>query len=121
MNEALKQRILRRLDALGDDRGYQILDYIEFLESKYAERSAGGGILTRITETAENTMRAAGVPIKVISGTMGLAESAGKVMKGVAAAAQAAVDEAVKATGPGSPREPASAKPSSPEAGPKPA
>ena len=44
MNDLLKQRIARLLDNLGDERGYQILDYIEFLESKYAERGRPGGI-----------------------------------------------------------------------------
>jgi hypothetical protein len=73
---------------------------VEFLESKYAERSAGSGFFSKLTETAEDTMRAAGVPIKVISGTMGIAESASKVMKGVAAAASAAVDEAVRVATP---------------------
>jgi hypothetical protein len=102
MNEGLKQRIQRRIEGLSDERGYQILDYVEFLESKYAERSSGSGIFAKLTETAEDTMRAAGVPIRVISGTMGLAESAGKVMKGVAAAASAAVDEAVGLTKGGS-------------------
>jgi hypothetical protein len=96
MNELLKQRILRRLDALSDERGYQVLDYVEFLESRYGERGAGGGIIARITETAEDTMRAAGVPLKAISGTMGLVDSASKVMKGVAAAASSVVEEAVK-------------------------
>ena len=42
MNDLLKQRIARLLDALDDERGYQILDYIEFLESKYAERARPG-------------------------------------------------------------------------------
>ena len=100
MNELLKERILRRLETLSDERGYQILDYVEFLESKYAERGAGGGFLSRLTETAEDTMRAVGLPLKAVSGTMGLMESAGKVMKGVAAAAQSVVDEAVKAASP---------------------
>jgi hypothetical protein len=98
MNESLQQRILRRLESLPDERGYQILDYVEFLESKYAQRA--GTFITRLTETAEDTMRAAGVPIKVISGTMGIAESASKVMKGVAAAATAAVEEAVRVATP---------------------
>lgn len=94
MNEHLKERILRRLESLSDERGYQVLDYVEFLESKYAERGKGG-FFAKLTETAEDTMRAAGMPIKAISGTMGVVESAGKVMKGVAAAAQAVVEEAV--------------------------
>lgn len=97
MNEQLKQRIVRRLDALGDERGYQILDYVEFLESKYAERAAPTGILATISEGIEDTMRAAKVPIKAISTTTGLVDSAAKVVKGVAAAAGAVVDDAVRA------------------------
>jgi hypothetical protein len=42
-------------------------------------------------------MRAGKLPIQAISGTMGLMDSAAKVMKGLAAAGQAVVDEAVKA------------------------
>ena len=97
MNDLLKQRIARMLDNLGDERGYQILDYIEFLDSKYAERSRPGGIFARLTEKVEDTMRAGKLPIQAISGTMGLMDSAAKVMKGLAAAGQAVVEEAVKA------------------------
>ena len=42
-------------------------------------------------------MRAGKLPIQAITGTMGLMDSAAKVMKGLAAAGQAVVDEAVKA------------------------
>ena len=97
MNDLLKQRIGRLLESLPDERGYQILDYIEFLDSKYAERARPGGILAKITETVEDTMRAGKLPIQAISGTMGIMDSAAKVMKGLAAAGQAVVDEAVKA------------------------
>lgn len=97
MNDLLKQRIARVLDGLSDERGYQILDFIEFLESKYAERSRPGGIFARLTETVEDTMRAGKLPVQAISGTMGLMDSAAKVMKGLAAAGQAVMDEAVKA------------------------
>jgi hypothetical protein len=96
MNDLLKQRIIRLLDAASDERGYQILDFVEFLDSKYAERSQPDGILSRITATVENTMRAGKLPIQAITGTMGLMDSAAKVMKGLAAAGQAVVDEAVK-------------------------
>ena len=98
MNEHLRSRIQRRLESLSDDRGYQILDYIEFLESKYGTR-AGSGFFTRLTETAEDTMRAVGLPIRAVSGTMGIMESAGKVMKGVAAAAQSVVDDLTSLSG----------------------
>jgi hypothetical protein len=97
MNDLLKQRILRRLEGLPDERAYQILDFIEFLESKYAERSAPTGILARITETVEDTMRAARLPVQAITGTAGVVDSATRIMKGLAAAGQAVVEEAVKA------------------------
>ncbi len=96
MNEHLKDRILRRLEALPDDRGYQILDYVEFLESKYAERTTPDNFFTKITEKVEDTMRAGKVPIDAITGTVGFFDGASKVMRGMAAAAQAAVDEASK-------------------------
>ena len=96
MNDLLKQRIIRLLDAASDERGYQILDFVEFLDSKYAERSQPDGLLSRITATVENTMRAGKLPMQAITGTMGLMDSAAKVMKGLAAAGQAVVEEAVK-------------------------
>ena len=96
MNDLLKQRIQRALETLSDERGYQILDYIEFLESKYAARQRPGGLFAKLTETVEDTMRAGKLPVKAISGTMGIMDSAAKVMKGLAAAGQAVVDEAVK-------------------------
>jgi hypothetical protein len=97
MNDLLKQRILRRLETLSDERGFQILDYVEFLESKYAERQAPTNFFARVADTVEDTMRAGKIPIKAISGTMNLMESAGKLMKGLTAAGKAVVDEAVRA------------------------
>ena len=37
MNQFLTDRVTRKLETLSDDRVYQVLDFIEFLESKYAE------------------------------------------------------------------------------------
>jgi hypothetical protein len=96
VNDLLKQRILRALDTLSDERAYQVLDYVEFLESKYAERQRPTGIFARLSDAVEDTMRAGKLPVKAISGTMGLVDGAAKVMKGLAAAGQAVVDEAVK-------------------------
>jgi hypothetical protein len=98
MNDLLKQRILRALETLNDERGYQILDYVEFLESKYAERQKPTGVFAKLTETVEDTMRAGKLPFRAITGTMGFMDGAAKVMKGLAAAGQAVVDEAVRAT-----------------------
>ena len=98
MNDVLLQRIQRKLAALSDERGYQILDYVEFLESKFAERATPTSIFAKFTETVEDTMRAGKLPIQAISGTMGVMESAAKVMKGFAAAGKTVVDEAMRAS-----------------------
>jgi hypothetical protein len=100
INDLLKQRLLRKLESLDDERAYQVLDYVEFLESRYGRRAATGGLFDKLTETVEDVMRAGKLPVKAVSGTMSVMDTAGKLMKGVAAAGQAAVEEAVKAVGP---------------------
>jgi hypothetical protein len=97
MDDLLKQRISRLLETLDDEKAYQVLDYAEFLTSKYAQRAEPQGLLAKITSTVENTMRAGKLPVQAITGTMSVMDSAAKVMKGLAAAGQAVVDEAMKA------------------------
>jgi hypothetical protein len=94
MNEVLTERIRRRLETLPDDKLYQILDYIEFLESHYATRSAGAPAFQKVAETLEDTMRAGRVPVNIIRGTMDAVGKAGKFFEGLAAAGKAAVEEA---------------------------
>ncbi len=96
MNDLLTQRIMRNLENLDDERGYRILDFIEFLNSKYADRANPSGLFAKITDTVEDTMRAGKLPLQAISGTLGLMDSAGKVMKGLAAAGEVVVGEAVR-------------------------
>lgn len=96
MNETLRQRILRALETLPDEKGYQVLDYVEFLESRYAQRAKPANLLARLSETVEDTMRAARLPVAAISNTTGLVDSAGKLMKGLAAAGEAVVEEAIR-------------------------
>jgi hypothetical protein len=98
MNEQLKERILRALEPLADDKGYQVLDFVEFLESKYAERASPSNVFTKLTDRAQDLMRAGKMPLDAISGTVGFFDGASKVMKGLATAAQAVMDEASRTT-----------------------
>lgn len=93
MNELLVERIRRRLEALPDERAYQVLDYIEFLESKYAERAAGAPAFQKAAEKLEDTLRAGRVPVNVITGTMDAVAKAGRFLEGLAAAGRAAVEK----------------------------
>jgi hypothetical protein len=62
MNETLRDRINRHLEPLTDERGYQVLDYIEFLESKSPGRRPLPSF-HRFTEGVEDTLRAARSPL----------------------------------------------------------
>ncbi|HVA56475.1 MAG: hypothetical protein WBQ26_07440 [Gemmatimonadaceae bacterium] len=97
MNEHLRDRILRRLDTLSDERGYQALDYIEFLESKYAERqSPAANAFTRLTESVEDTLRAGRVSASVIAETMAFLNRASGVLNSALAAGKSVADDVVK-------------------------
>ena len=96
MNDVLSERVRRKLDAMPDEQAYQVLDYIEFLESKYATRAAGAPAFQKVAETLEDTMRAGRVPVTIIRGTMDAVGKAGKFFEGLAAAGKAAVEEAKK-------------------------
>lgn len=87
MHDTLRERILRRLDALPQDRQYQVLDYIEFLESKYAQRQAPGpNVFQRFAEGVEDTLRAGNVSASAVAEAMGFLGKAMGVLNGVAAA-----------------------------------
>ena len=96
MNEILRDRLLRKLDALPDDKAYLVLDYVEFLESKSAARPAGAAPFRKVAETLEDTLRAGRVPVAIIKGTMDAVSRAGRFLERVAAAGRAAVDEVAK-------------------------
>lgn len=94
MREHLKERLLRKLEALPEERVYQVLDYVEFLESRYAERANPDNAFTRFTEKVEDTLRAGKLPLNAVAGTVNFFDGASKVMRGLSQAAQAVVDEA---------------------------
>ena len=98
MNELLRDRITRKLEALSDERLYQVLDYVEFLESKYAERQAPPPtVFSRFAEGIEDTLRAGRVSASTISETMGFLNKAMGVLNGVAAAGKSVASDVVGA------------------------
>lgn len=111
MNPTLRERIIRHLDPLPDERAYQVLDYIEFLEGKYGTPTGQASIFQRFTEGVEDTLRAGRVSTTAIAETMGLLSKAMGVLSGVAAAGKSVasdlVDAASRATGVGTGSPPA--------------
>jgi len=107
MNEHLRERILRKVEALSDERGYQVLDYVEFLESKFAERQTPqGNAFTRFTEAVEDRLRAGKVSAAAIAETMGLLNRAANVLNGAVAAGKSVASDLVSAAQYATPRGP---------------
>src|SRR3972149_5481423 len=71
MDEILRKRIERKRDGLPEDKGYQVLDYIEFLESKYGTTARQPTPIERITEGVGDTLRVVRAPAEAIRGAMG--------------------------------------------------
>ncbi len=101
MNERLIGKISGKLEELSDESGRQLLDYIEFLRSKYNRSSRDRTVLERLADNIEGTLGVAG-PAQVI-------DTAESVVRGVAAAGRAVVD-GLQRTG-----KPDEAEPSSPD------
>lgn len=81
MHDVMRRRILRKLEALPDDQLYQVLDFIEFLEAKYArERAAEPDGLQRFAERLEDRMRIRSLSPRAMSGTMKVIGTAGRVL-----------------------------------------
>lgn len=94
----LRDRILRQLEALSDEKGYQVLDYVEFVAAKHgASPAPSANIFTRFTEGVEDTMRAGRLSTAAISETVGLLNKAMGVLNGVAAAGKSVATDIVSA------------------------
>ena len=92
MDELMKDRVLRRLDGLPDEKVHQVLDYIEFLESRFGDRS-GPSTLEKLADRVEDTMRAGRVSVSAIKGTRDVFDAAGRVVQGIADASRTVIDE----------------------------
>src|SRR6266498_912678 len=84
MNDILRERLIRKLGTLPEERVYQILDYIDFLESKYAPQiSASPNPIKRFAEGVEDTLRARKAAA-VVSGVASVGKSVATEIAGVA-------------------------------------
>jgi hypothetical protein len=94
MNDILRERLIRKLDTLPEEKIYQILDYIDFLESKYAPKlSTAPNPLKRFAEGVEDTLRAGKMSANVIGGTMSVMNKAVGVLTDVANAGKSVATE----------------------------
>jgi hypothetical protein len=111
MDDVLRQRLWRHIEALPEEQVYQVLDYIEFLSSKYARQSVRppGSSLQQFSERMQDKLRAQGVGIRAMRGTLDAMGTADRVFSGIAEAGRTLlreVEEGLKAP-PADPNRPA--------------
>ena len=110
MHDVLRQRLLRKIESLPDEQIYQVLDFIEFLESKYAHTApveATG--LQKFAENLEDRLRRKAVSPSTIREAFQLISAADRVLSGVSSAGRQILSELGEVLDP--PSDPASKAP----------
>ncbi len=80
MNEILKKQIWRKLEAMPEEKVYQVLDYIQYLESEYGSRDPGPRGVQRLGELVQDQMRKHRVSAKTLKEAMRVLGSADRVL-----------------------------------------
>ena len=102
MHDVLRQRLLRRLESLPEAQLYQVLDYVEFLESKYGETvSAEVSGLQRLAENLEDRMRKKAMNPATLREAFQVIAAADRVLAGVSNAGKQLLGELVPEEGTG--------------------
>ena len=112
MHDVLRQRILRKLESLPEDQIYQVMDFMEFLESKYARevaQEASG--LQKFAENLEDRLRKRAVNPANIREAFQLIAAADRVLSQVSQAGKDLLNELGPADGPSAAPKPVSEKP----------
>lgn len=107
MHDVLRQRLLRRIESLPEAQVYQVLDYIEFLESKYARAAATEASgLQKIAESLQDRMRQKAMNPETLREAFQLIAVADRALSGVSSAGRqllrdlgTAIDSATEADG----------------------
>jgi hypothetical protein len=93
MNENLKSKIAGKLDGIPDETGRQLLDYLEFLESKHHRSIRSPSTVQKIAENIEDKFGTVSLTDAATKGGAQVMEAAGKLMDGLAAASRVVAEE----------------------------
>ncbi len=94
MHDVLRARVLRKIESLPEAQMYQVLDYIEFLETKYAKdlaKEASG--LQKLAEGLEDRLRKRAVNPATLREAFQLIAAADRALSGVTRAGKQLLGE----------------------------
>jgi hypothetical protein len=115
MHDVLRQRVIRHLESLPEEQIYQVLDYIEFLESKYARNlQVEASALQRFAEGLEDKLRKKAMSPHTLREAFQLIAAADRVLSSVSNAGREILGElSARPDAPDESRRPAVRPPSS--------
>ena len=94
MHDILRQRLMRKIESLPEEQVYQILDYIEFLESKYgSDLQAEASGLQRFAEAMEDKLRKKAMSPATLREAFQLISAADRVLSNVSTAGKQLMEE----------------------------
>jgi hypothetical protein len=94
MYDVLRDRIWRNLEALPEEKLYQVLDYIEFLNSKYSREPVRPGTpFQKFGERLEDRLRGNRVGLDAIRSTLGVVGTADRMVSGITEAGRSLIRE----------------------------
>ncbi len=95
MHDVLRNRVMRKIESLPEERIYQVLDYIEFLESRHGapddEKRASG--FQRLAEGIEDRMRKRAFNPSNLREAFQVIAAADRALSGVAQAGRQILDD----------------------------
>jgi hypothetical protein len=93
----LRRRVWRKLESLPDEQLYQVLDYIEFLEGKYAEEAPEEpDRMQKFAEGIQDKLRARRAAPWALKGVMGALSMVDRAVGTAARTARGLADEIEK-------------------------
>lgn len=96
MADHIRDRINRKLATLGEDRLYQVLDFVEFLELRYGQPATNptpANPFQRFADGVEDRLRAGGIATSTVAEAMGFLNKAVGVLNNVATAGRTAATD----------------------------
>ena len=119
MHDVLRARVVRKIESLPEVQVYQVLDYIEFLESRYAsaEAESGPSGLQRFAEGIEDRLRNSSFNPSNLREAFQVVAAADRALGGVARAGRQLMEELAGGTADAEDSEPVSLAARDPDSG----
>jgi Protein of unknown function (DUF2281) len=93
MEDVLRQRLIRKIESLPEEQVYQVLDYIEFLDTKYGGTPEEASGLQKFAEGIQDKMRRKAMNPSTLREAFQILSTADKVLSSVSNAGKQLMEE----------------------------